>query len=204
MDNNTGENLINTFRGIGGRAPYSTIAIPGLDNEGWELDELTNSNQSIYENEWKFRLNFELPLMKGDFTETHCVFGGKYTNKEKDRETTMYKYDGEDVNDNPIFNDGGAWREHGSSQIRKGFMVGDNYPEGTHFVSKKYLSSINFNSMQGEPDYEEMSGNYHAKRRNHQCLLALRPKAWTKVGPYARSAHGAHSVELPWLELGCR
>ena len=42
-------------------------------------------------------------------------------------------------------------------------MVGDNYPEGTHFVSKKYLGSINFNSMQGEPDYEEMSGNYHAK-----------------------------------------
>lgn len=134
MDNNTGENLINTFHGIGGRAPYSTIAIPGLDNEGWELDELTNSNQSIYENEWKFRLNFELPLMKGLYGNT-LRFGGKYTNKEKDRETTMYKYDGEDVNDNPIFNDGGAWREHGSSQIRKGFMVGDNYPEGTHFVS---------------------------------------------------------------------
>ena len=80
MDNNTGENLINTFRGIGGRAPYSTIAIPGLDNEGWELDELTNSNQSIYENEWKFRLNFELPLMKGLYGNT-LRFGGKYTNK---------------------------------------------------------------------------------------------------------------------------
>lgn len=84
MDNNTGENLINTFHGIGGRAPYSTIAIPGLDNEGWELDELTNSNQSIYENEWKFRLNFELPLMKGLYGNT-LRFGGKYTNKEKDR-----------------------------------------------------------------------------------------------------------------------
>lgn len=175
MDNNTGENLINTFRGIGGRAPYSTIAIPGLDNEGWELDELTNSNQSIYENEWKFRLNFELPLMKGLYGNT-LRFGGKYTNKEKDRETTMYKYDGEDVNDNPIFNDGGAWREHGSSQIRKGFMVGDNYPEGTHFVSKKYLGSINFNSMQGEPDYEEMSGNYHAKEEITSAYLRFDQK----------------------------
>lgn len=180
MDNNTGENLINTFRGIGGRAPYSTIAIPGLDNEGWDLDELTNSNQSIYENEWKFRLNFELPLMKGLYGNT-LRFGGKYTNKEKDRETTMYKYDGEDVNDNPIFNDGGAWREHGSSQIRKGFMVGDNYPEGTHFVSKKYLGSINFNSMQGEPDYEEMSGNYHAKEEITSAYLRFDQKLGQKL-----------------------
>lgn len=180
MDNNTGENLINTFRGIGGRAPYSTIAIPGLDNEGWELDELTNSNQSIYENEWKFRLNFELPLMKGLYGNT-LRFGGKYTNKEKDRETTMYKYDGEDVNDNPIFNDGGAWREHGSSQIHKGFMVGDNYPEGTHFVSKKYLGSINFNSMQGEPDYEEMSGNYHAKEEITSAYLRFDQKLGQKL-----------------------
>lgn len=180
MDNNTGENLINTFRGIGGRAPYSTIAIPGLDNEGWELDELTNSNQSIYENEWKFRLNFELPLMKGLYGNT-LRFGGKYTNKEKNRETTMYKYDGEDVNDNPIFNDGGAWREHGSSQIRKGFMVGDNYPEGTHFVSKKYLGSINFNSMQGEPDYEEMSGNYHAKEEITSAYLRFDQKLGQKL-----------------------
>ena len=180
MDNNTGENLINTFRGIGGRTPYSTIAIPGLDNEGWELDELTNSNQSISENEWKFRLNFELPLMKGLYGNT-LRFGGKYTNKEKDRETTMYKYDGEDVNDNPIFNDGGAWREHGSSQIRKGFMVGDNYPEGTHFVSKKYLGSINFNSMQGEPDYEEMSGNYHAKEEITSAYLRFDQKLGQKL-----------------------
>ena len=180
MDNNTGENLINTFHGIGGRAPYSTIAIPGLDNEGWELDELTNSNQSIYENEWKFRLNFELPLMKGLYGNT-LRFGGKYTNKEKDRETTMYKYDGEDVNDNPIFNDGGAWREHGSSQIRKGFMVGDNYPEGTHFVSKKYLGSINFNSMQGEPDYEEMSDNYHAKEEITSAYLRFDQKLGRKL-----------------------
>ncbi len=180
MGNNTGENLINTFRGIGGRAPYSTIAIPGLDNEGWELDELTNSNQSIYENEWKFRLNFELPLMKGLYGNT-LRFGGKYTNKEKDRETTMYKYDGEGVNDNPIFNDGGAWREHGSSQIRKGFMVGDNYPEGTHFVSKKYLGSINFNSMQGEPDYEEMSGNYHAKEEITSAYLRFDQKLGQKL-----------------------
>lgn len=180
MDNNTDENLINTFHGIGSRAPYSTIAIPGLDNEGWELDELTNSNQSIYENEWKFRLNFELPLMKGLYGNT-LRFGGKYTNKEKDRETTMYKYDGEDVNDNPIFNDGGAWREHGSSQIRKGFMVGDNYPEGTHFVSKKYLGSINFNSMQGEPDYEEMSGNYHAKEEITSAYLRFDQKLGQKL-----------------------
>ena len=94
MDNNTGSNLLSTFHGVGGRTPYSTLAIPALNDEAWELDELTNSDQSIYENEWKFRLNFELPLAKGLFGNT-LRFGGKYTNKTKDRETEWYKYDGE-------------------------------------------------------------------------------------------------------------
>ena len=145
MDNNTGSNLLSTFHGVGGRTPYSTLAIPALSDEAWELDELTNSDQSIYENEWKFRLNFELPLAKGLFGNT-LRFGGKYTNKTKDRETEWYKYDG-------VFDDGDEWRNQGAAQIRKGFMVGGQHPIGTHFVSKEYLGGINFGSMEGEADY---------------------------------------------------
>ena len=163
MDNNSGTNLLSTFQGVGGRHPYSTFAIPSLDNTDWELDELTNSDQSIYEKEWKFRLNFELPLAKGLFGNT-LRFGGKYTNKTKDRETEWYKYDGE-------FNDGDAWRQNGAAQIRSGFMAGDNYPEGTNFVSKEYLGGIDFTQMTGEPDYEEMSGNYHANEQITSAYL---------------------------------
>ena len=163
MDNNTGTNLLSTFHEVGGRRPYSTFAFPSLSDSGWELDELTNSDQSIYENEWKFRLNFELPLKKGLFGNT-LRFGGKYTNKTKDRETEWYKYD-------DVFDDNDAWRNHGAAQIRDGFMAGDNYPRGINFVSKEYLGSIDFTQMEGEPDYEEMSGNYHANEQITSAYL---------------------------------
>ena len=173
MDNNAGDNLLNTFHGVGGREPYSTLAIPGLSDEAWELDELTNSDQSIYENEWKFRLNFELPLAKGLFGNT-LRFGGKYTNKTKDRETEWYKYDG-------VFDDGDEWRNQGAAQIRKGFMVGGQHPIGTHFVSKEYLGGINFGSMEGEADYEEMSGNYHANEQITSAYLRFDQKLGRKL-----------------------
>ena len=172
MDNNTGSNLLSTFHGVGGRTPYSTLAIPALSDEAWELDELTNSDQSIYENEWKFRLNFELPLAKGLFGNT-LRFGGKYTNKTKDRETEWYKYDG-------VFDDGDEWRNQGAAQIRKGFMVGGQHPIGTHFVSKEYLGGIDFSSMEGEPDYEEMSGNYHANEQITSAYLRFDQKLGSK------------------------
>ena len=173
MDNNTGSNLLSTFHGVGGRTPYSTLAFPALNDEAWELDELTNSDQSIYENEWKFRLNFEMPLAKGLFGNT-LRFGGKYTNKTKDRETEWYKYD-------EAFDDNDAWRNNGAAQIRSGFMVGDFYPEGTHFVSKEYLGSINFGSMEGEPDNEEMSGNYHANEQITSAYLRFDQKLGRKL-----------------------
>jgi len=173
MDNNTGSNLLSTFHGVGGRTPYSTLAFPALNDEAWELDELTNSDQSIYENEWKFRLNFEVPLAKGLFGNT-LRFGGKYTNKTKDRETEWYKYD-------EAFDDNDAWRNNGAAQIRSGFMVGDFYPEGTHFVSKEYLGSINFASMTGEPDNEEMSGNYHANEQITSAYLRFDQKLGRKL-----------------------
>ena len=173
MDNNTGSNLLSTFHGVGGREPYSTLAIPALSDEAWELDELTNSDQSIYENEWKFRLNFELPLAKGLFGNT-LRFGGKYTNKTKDRETEWYKYDG-------VFDDGDEWRNQGAAQIRKGFMVGGQHPEGTHFVSKEYLGGINFGSMEGEADNEEMSGNYHANEQITSAYLRFDQKLGRKL-----------------------
>ena len=173
MDNNTGSNLLSTFHGVGGRTPYSTLAIPALNDEAWELDELTNSDQSIYENEWKFRLNFELPLAKGLFGNT-LRFGGKYTNKTKDRETEWYKYDG-------VFDDGDEWRNQGAAQIRKGFMVGGQHPIGTHFVSKEYLGGINFGSMEGEPDNEEMSGNYHANEQITSAYLRFDQKLGRKL-----------------------
>lgn len=194
MDNNTGTSLLETFRGVGGRQPYSTFSIPALNDEAWELDELTNSDQSIYEKEWKFRLNFELPLTKGLFGNT-LHFGGKYTNKTKDRETEWYTYE-------DAFDDGDAWRDNGAAQIRSGFMPGDNYPVGTMFVSKQYLGHIDFTQLQGEPDYEEMSGNYHANEQVTSAYLRFDQRLGEKLSLMAglRMEHTALKYSgLNWV-----
>ena len=191
MDNNTGSNLLGTFHDVGGRAPYSTLAFPALSDEGWELDELTNSDQSIYENEWKFRLNFELPLAKGLFGNT-LRFGGKYTNKTKDRETEWYKYDGE-------FDDGDAWRNNGAAQIRSGFMAGDHYPEGTAWRHRLHPHD-------GRTGLRGNVRQLPRQRTDHQRLPALRPETGPQTQPHARPPHGAHrpEVQRPQLGGGCR
>lgn len=146
-----------SFEDIGGDAPYSTKAIPSLDGDSkWKLDELSNSDQSIYENEWKFKLNFELPISKGAYGNT-LKFGGKYTAKEKDRDTEYYDYT-DSYKD--VYED--EWKNNLTTQIRKGFMAGSQYPIGTQFIDKSYLGHLDFSSLEGEKVYEEMSGNYHA------------------------------------------
>lgn len=137
-----------------GKTPYCTLALPAISDDGWEVDELTNSNQNIQENEWKFRLNFKLPLVReGDFSNS-LKFGGKYTTKHKNRTTDAYSFD-EDVI--------GDWRSNTVKKIRDGFMVGDHYPEGTSFVSNKYLGKINFDNFMNEakPLLEDNSDSYH-------------------------------------------
>ncbi len=139
----------------GGDQPYTTVAIPSMSDEGWEVDELTNSDQSIVENEYKARINFTLPLTKGLYGN-RLKFGAKYVYKDKERETSFYEYD-EDVL--------GDWRSNMTSQIRDGFMPGNQYPIGTSFISKKYLGSINFNKADGEEVLEEEAGNYNASEQ---------------------------------------
>lgn len=78
-----------SFVGAGGRNPYPNKGIGNIDDYKWSIDELTNSDQQIKENEWKFRVNFELPLTTGSFGNT-LKFGAKYADKNKERETHCY------------------------------------------------------------------------------------------------------------------
>ena len=144
-----------SFEDAGERHPYSSLPIPDFDDKGWKVDELTNSNQAIDEDEWKARLNFELPLAEGDFAST-LRFGAKLTNKTKDRVTSFYSYDADVVSD---------WRDNLVSQVRPGFYAGSQYPIGQQFISKDYLSRIDFSKHEGEEVLEEEAGNYHATER---------------------------------------
>ena len=141
-----------SFQDVSGRQPYSNIQIPDIEGNNWTIDELTNSNRHIYENEWKGKLDFTLPIGNGG-EYGKLKFGGKFASKVKDRDTKNYEY--KDVI-------GDEWKNHLTSEIRNGFMPGDQYPIGTDFVSKKYLGSIDFNTLTGTQVLEDAAGNYHA------------------------------------------
>lgn len=140
------------FQDVFDRQPYSTVAIPALSDKGWEVDELTNSDQSIVENEYKARINFTLPIIEGLYGNT-IKLGAKYVKKDKSRETSFYEYDESLLGD---------WRGNTATHIREGFMAGSNYPTATPFISNSYLGSINFNKADGKEVLEEEAGNYDA------------------------------------------
>lgn len=146
----------------GDRFPYVTTDVSlhngKVDGERgkWKVKELTESNQEIYENDLKFKVNFELPLTNGIYGNS-LKFGAKYVSKTKDRDVICYDYADayKDTYDTEYMN-------NLTSQIRDGFMPGSQY-KATDFVSKEYLGSLNLANMEGEQVLEESSGNYHAK-----------------------------------------
>ena len=154
---------------VGQKQPYSTLSIPAFGDAKWKIDEFCNSDQSIKENEWKERINFTLPLTKGDFGST-LKWGYKYTIKKKERNTEYYDYT--DAVDKYIAD----WQDHTVKEVRDGFMPGNQYPIGTDFVSKNYLGTINFNKADGTEVLEEEAGNYEATEQIHAAYLRLDQK----------------------------
>lgn len=141
------------FKDAFGRQPYCTIALPDLNDDGWSIDELTNQDEDIAENEYKARINFELPLANGLYGNK-LKFGAKYTSKDKKRNVSFYEYDEELLGD---------WRSQTSLQIRDGFMPGENYPLHSPFIRKEFLGGISFDKAYGEEVLEEEAGNYKVK-----------------------------------------
>ena len=145
------------FTDVGGRQPYYATSLPDLSDSHWQLDELTNSNQDIVENEWKGRINFSLPITQGLFGNT-LRFGAKYTSKDKNRTRSYYEYDAEEIL-------GSDWRNLTTNQIRSDFMPGSQYPSGSPFVSIKTLGAIDFSKYDGTENLEEEAGNYKIREQ---------------------------------------
>ena len=158
----------------GMKHPYCSLAIPSFDEGKWKLDEFTNSDQSISENEIKERINFSLPLATGKFGNT-LRFGYKYTNKHKKRNTEYYDYT--DAADKYLSD----WKDNLSTQVRSSFMPGSQYPIGTQFVSKGYLGNMNFDKADGQELLEEEAGNYKATEQIHAAYLRLDQRLGSKL-----------------------
>ena len=167
-------NFGGSFQDVGDEQPYSTLAIPSFSEGKWKIDEFTNSDQSIKENEIKERINFTLPLSKGLYGNT-LKFGYKYTRKDKERNTEYYDYS--DAADKYIPD----WKDNLVSEVREGFMPGSQYPTGTQFVSKDYMGTIVFDKADGVELYEEEAGNYEATEQIHAGYIRLDQKLGKKL-----------------------
>lgn len=145
-----------SFLEAGGRQPYTDKAIPSFDAEGWEIDELTNSNQEICEDEWKARLDLEVDMASGRFANA-LKFGGKFVSKSKSRDVCRLDYTKAFES---LYAD--AWKGNLRREVRSGFMPGSRYPAHTPFVDNEYLGGLPFADMEGEEVLEDESGSYHA------------------------------------------
>ena len=151
------EGLTIDMADAGGRQPYSLTPVSLLTGD-WEVDELTNGDEAVEENEWKAKVDFELPLASGLFGNS-LKFGAKYTHKHKTKDAEIFDY-----TDGYADNYGDEWKDHLKTQIRDGFMAGDQY-KPTDFVDKEYIGAFtqaDLDAMGGEMDLEESSGNYDA------------------------------------------
>jgi len=153
-----GLDLNSGFADVGSRFPYYTLSLPVL-SDGWEIDEVTNSNEEVREREWKARLDFKLPL--GEQARWGMLrFGAKYAGKKKRSETHNYDYTAaiESLC-------GEEWMNNTSPQIRSGFMPGNQFHIGTPFVGREYLGGIDFSALEGSEILEDAAGNFDATER---------------------------------------
>ena len=166
-------NFSDGFEDVGGRQPYYKDGVPDLSDSHWKLDELTNQNQDIVENEWKARLNFTLPLATGLYGNK-LKFGAKYTSKDKSRTKSYYEYDAEEIL-------GSDWKQLTNTQIRSSFMPGSQYPIGSSFITKETLGSIDFSKYKGTENLVEEAGNYKIREQITAGYLRFDQKIGKKL-----------------------
>ena len=165
------EGLTIDMKDEGGRHPYSVTPI-SLALGDWEVDELTNGDEDVDEDEWKAKIDFELPLASGLFGNS-LKFGAKYTNKHKTKTASVYDY-----TDGYVSERGDEWKQYMTMQVRDGFMVSDVY-KPTEFVDKRYIGNFTHADLDrwgGEQDLEESSGNYDAREQVTAAYLRFTQK----------------------------
>ena len=83
-------------------------------------------------------------------------------------------------------------------------MPGDNYLNGTSFISKSYIGDMTFAGMEGDQMLEESAGNYSAQEQVTSAYLRFDQRLGQKTGCSSRATHGANRPEIQRGKLDCR
>ena len=157
--------------GVGGRHPYPLTPI-SLNTGDWEIDELTNGDESVNEEEWKAKVDFNLPLASGLYGNS-LKFGAKYTHKHKTNDVITMDY-----TDGYADTYGDEYKNHLKDQIRDGFMVSDNF-KPTPFVDPEFIGKLtdkDLAALGGEEVLEDAAGNYDATEQVTAAYLRFTQK----------------------------
>lgn len=125
-------------------------------NDDFSLKELTEQQEDIVEEDFKFAINAEAPISQW----AKIKFGGKIAKKTKKKEIDFYEYspiDEDSFNSEAFSNT--------TNQNTSRFMPSAKYQAGT-FIDKEYLGSINLNDagkFEREQVQEELADNYKAR-----------------------------------------
>lgn len=116
--------------------PYMLPASVGLALSDYGLHELTQQQQNTYDQDNNARLDFTLPLGKGNLK-----FGARYRAKVKFRDVTFNEYEFVDGDQEPSFDDLSIKYEAARADR---YMAGDywNFAAGKSFISKDYLGGL--------------------------------------------------------------
>lgn len=144
---------------IFGEEPSFTIQNPNYRDfsSAWEFGELTEEYQYTEEIDMNFRLNFELPLMSGDFANK-LKFGVRYRDKEKNRDNWLKEYS---PLDEDAFN--AIVLANLEDVTKDNYMAGD-YELGNYVnpeISDKF-DLYDTNVFEEEDDLSEEAGDFDA------------------------------------------
>ncbi|KRO71559.1 MAG: hypothetical protein ABR83_02310, partial [Cryomorphaceae bacterium BACL18 MAG-120924-bin36] len=120
--------------------PYMLPASVGLALSDYGLHELTQQQQNTYDQDNNARLDFTLPVGKGNLK-----FGARYRAKVKFRDVTFNEYEFVDGDQEPSFDDLSIKYEAARADR---YMAGDywNFAAGKSFISKDYLGGLDFDN----------------------------------------------------------
>ena len=140
------------------RRPFMSPVSKGLDLADYGLHELTEQQQNTYDLDHNARLDFTLPVGKGNLK-----FGARYRRKDKFREIEFKEY--EFLGDEPDFADGNVkW----TASRADNYMAGNyfNYAASKSFMSASYLGGLDLTNealFEGSDIPEEFAAaNYDA------------------------------------------
>ncbi len=129
-----------------------------ITNGSYSLDELTQSNQNVVENDLKARLNLTIPILLG-YQPGSIKMGVKYVNKDKLKDVVFYDY-------SPLSSDFDAQTLSAANLFRPidGNYLAGNYSVG-NFITETYLGGLdltNTGKFSAEENLEEAAGDFSA------------------------------------------